>query len=58
MRQQIYLPSGKLVFDEEDQRVLYDDQVLRSMVAAGYIVKTDGKKMRQKKSAEVVHDRL
>ena len=46
MKQEIFTRSGIRIFSESDPRVLYDEQTLRSMTAAGYIVKVDGKKFR------------
>lgn len=46
MRQEIFTRSGMRIFSESDPRVLYDERTLRSMIAAGYTVKVDGKKFR------------
>lgn len=50
MKQQVYMPNGKLIFEETNPAVLYDMETLHSMVDAGYTVKIDDKKLRKKKN--------
>lgn len=50
MKQQVYMPNGKLIFEETNPAVLYDMETLRSMIEAGYIVKVDDKRLRKKQN--------
>lgn len=52
MKQEIFTRGGMRIFSESDPRVLYDEQTLRSMTAAGYTVKVDGKKFRGRLRAQ------
>lgn len=49
MRQQVYMPNGHLIFDSSDPRVQYKSETLQSMITSGYLVKIDGKILRNKK---------
>lgn len=50
MKQQIYMPTGMLIFESDDKETQYDEKTLRSMVSAGYAVRIDGKKLRNKQT--------
>lgn len=58
MKQEIFTRGGMRIFSESDPRVLYDEQTLRSMTAAGYTVKVDGKKFRGKMPRELEYEEV
>lgn len=52
MTQEVYMPDGRLVFKTDNERLMYDDRIVQSMLRNGYTVKVDGRKVRIKKDAK------
>ena len=46
MKQEVFMPNGKLIFSTENESLMYDKHTVQSMLKNGYMVKVDGKKVR------------